>query len=393
MAEYGELKPTMRVLMGPGPSNVHPRVLKAMSTPLIGHLDPEFLKIMDDVQELLRYVFQTKNHFTIPVSGTGSAGMETCLVNLIEDGDEVVVGVNGVFGERMSDIVSRCGGKLTRVDAEWGRIIPSEKIAEAVKGTSGVKLVAVVHAETSTGAWQPLEEIARIAHEAGALFLADTVTSLGGCPVKLDEWGIDVCYSGTQKCLSCPPGLSPVSFNERARQVITSRKKKDQSWYLDMTMVEKYWGKERTYHHTAPITMVYGLREALRLIYEEGLENRFKRHELNHNALKEGLKALGISLFAQEGHRLWMLNTVKVPEGIDEARVRKRLLDEFNIEIGGGLGVVKGKIWRVGLMGYSSSKENVLYFLSALEKILGDEGYRFEPGLGVASASRVFANI
>ncbi|MBI3009050.1 MAG: alanine--glyoxylate aminotransferase family protein [Candidatus Omnitrophica bacterium] len=375
MTEDRELNPPLRILMGPGPSNVHPRVLRAMSTPLVGHLDPEFLKIMDEVQELLRYVFQTKNQFTIPVSGTGSAGMETGFVNLIEDGDEVVVGVNGVFGERMSDIVGRCGGKRTRVEAEWGNIIPPEKIAEAVKGKK-VKLVAVVHAETSTGAWQPLEEIANIAHNAGALFLVDAVTSLGGCPVKLDEWGIDVCYSGTQKCLSAPPGLSPVSFNERARQVITSRKKKVQSWYLDMSMIEKYWGKERTYHHTAPITMVYGLREALRLIQEEGLENCFKRHELNHKALKKGLEKLGLSLHANEGHRLWMLNTVRVPEGIDEARVRKRLLDEFNIEIGGGLGVLKGKVWRVGLMGYSSREENVIYFLHAMEKILDREGWK-----------------
>ncbi len=375
MTEDRELNPPLRILMGPGPSNVHPRVLRAMSTPLIGHLDPEFLKIMDEVQELLRYVFQTKNQFTIPVSGTGSAGMETGFVNLIEDGDEVVVGVNGVFGERMSDIVGRCGGKRTRVEAEWGNIIPPEKIAEAVKGKK-VKLVAVVHAETSTGAWQPLEEIANIAHNAGALFLVDAVTSLGGCPVKLDEWGIDVCYSGTQKCLSAPPGLSPVSFNERARQVITSRKKKVQSWYLDMSMIEKYWGKERTYHHTAPITMVYGLREALRLIQEEGLENCFKRHELNHKTLKKGLEKLGLSLHANEGHRLWMLNTVMVPEGIDEARVRKRLLDEFNIEIGGGLGVLKGKVWRVGLMGYSSREENVIYFLHAMEKILDREGWK-----------------
>lgn len=375
MTDYGELNPPLRILMGPGPSNVHPRVLRAMSTPLVGHLDPEFLKIMDEVQELLRYVFQTKNQFTIPVSGTGSAGMETGFVNLIEDGDEVVVGVNGVFGERMSDIAGRCGGKLTRVEAEWGNIIPPEKIAEAVKGKK-VKLVAVVHAETSTGAWQPLEEIANISHNAGALFLVDAVTSLGGCPVKLDEWGIDVCYSGTQKCLSAPPGLSPVSFNERARQVITSRKKKVQSWYLDMSMIEKYWGKERTYHHTAPITMVYGLREALRLIQEEGLENCFKRHELNHKALKKGLEKLGLSLHAHEGHRLWMLNTVRVPEGVDEARVRKRLLDEFNIEIGGGLGVLKGKVWRVGLMGYSSREENVLYFLHAMEKILDGEGWK-----------------
>lgn len=375
MTDYRELNPPLRILMGPGPSSVHPRVLRAMSTPLVGHLDPAFLKIMDEVQELLRDVFQTKNQFTIPVSGTGSAGMETCFVNLIEDGDEVVVGVNGVFGERMSDIVGRCGGKLTRVEAEWGNIIPPEKIAEAVKGKK-VKLVAVVHAETSTGAWQPLEEIANIAHNAGALFLVDAVTSLGGCPVKLDEWGIDVCYSGTQKCLSAPPGLSPVSFNEKARQVITSRKKKVQSWYLDMSMIEKYWGKERTYHHTAPITMVYGLREALRLIQEEGLENCFKRHELNHKALKKGLEKLGLSLHAHEGHRLWMLNTVRVPEGVDEAGVRKRMLDEFNIEIGGGLGVLKGKVWRVGLMGYSSREENVLYFLHALEKILDGEGWK-----------------
>jgi len=383
---FPDLNPTPRILMGPGPSNVHPRVLRAMATPVIGHLDPEFLGIMNDTRDLLKFVFQTKNTFTIAVSATGSAGMETCLVNLIEPGEEVVICVNGVFGERMSDIVGRCGGKLIRVDAPWGRIIAPADLKKTL-ATCKPKLVALVHAETSTGAWQPIEEISKIVHEAGALLVLDTVTSLGGVPVTLDAWGVDACYSGTQKCLSCPPGLSPVSFNDRAMQAVRARKTKVQSWYLDMTMVERYWGEERFYHHTAPISMIYALREALKIVYEEGLDARFARHMANHRALVAGLHAMGMRMFAQEGHRLPMLNTVWIPEGVDDLKVRKFLLAEHNIELGGGLGAVKGKIWRVGLMGESSTKNNVLLFLGALERAFKAQGYtKLTAGAGVAAA-------
>ncbi len=389
MEQVDELRPGLRTLMGPGPSDVDPRVLRAMATPLVGHLDPDFLKIMNETQQLLRFVMQTKNQFAIAVSGTGSAGMETCLCNVIEEGDEVVVCVNGVFGERMSDIVERCRGKLTRVDAPWGRIIEPDKVADAVKGRK-VKAVAIVHAETSTGVHQPLDEIIRIAHDNGALLVLDAVTSLAGTNVALDEWGIDVCYSGTQKCLSCPPGLAPVSFNERAMEVVRNRKQKVQSWYLDMSMVERYWGEERAYHHTAPISMIYALHEALRIIHEEGLEPRFERHQRNHEALKTGLAAIGIEYLPQEGYQLPMLNAVGIPEGVEDAKVRKRLLNEFGIEIGGGLGQFKGQAWRIGLMGHSSTEKNVLLFLAALEEILLGEGLKIEPGSAVAAAEESY---
>ncbi|MBI3948826.1 MAG: alanine--glyoxylate aminotransferase family protein [Armatimonadetes bacterium] len=378
-ASYGELRPPERVLMGPGPSDVDPRVLRAMSTPLVGHLDPAFLACMDDTMALLRTVFQTQNRFTIPVSATGSAGMEAAFVNVIEPGETAVIGVNGVFGERMCDVAGRCGARVVRVDQEWGKAIPPEAVAEALRGVRP-KVVAVVHAETSTGVLQPIEEIARLARAAGALLLVDTVTSLGGVPVTVDAWGADVVYSGTQKCLSCPPGLAPITFSERALAVVRGRSRKVQSWYLDMTMIEKYWSGERVYHHTAPISMIYALREALRLIHEEGLEARFARHRRNHEALAAGLEGMGMRMFAEEAHRLASLNTVCVPEGADDAAVRKRLLEEFGIEIGGGLGPVKGKVWRVGLMGYSSKAANVLALLSALERILGRTG-------GVAAAA------
>ena len=389
MSNFGDLQPGQRILMGPGPSDVHPRVLRAMSVPTVGHLDPDFLAIMDQTQELLRYVLQTENRLTIPVSGTGSAGMETCFVNVIEPGDQVVVGVNGVFGERMSDLAGRCGAEVTRVEAEWGRIVEPEKIREALGGKKP-KVVAVVHAETSTGAHQPLEEIAEIAHDAGALFLVDTVTSLGGVEVRSDDWGLDVVYSGTQKCLSCPPGLAPVSFGERAMEVVRNRKTKVQSWYLDMTMVEKYWGPDRAYHHTAPINMIYGLYEALRIIHEEGLEARWARHQLNHEALDAGLAAMGIDYWSQEGHRLPMLNAVVIPEGVDDVTVRKALLNDYQIEIGSGLGSGKGKVWRIGIMGESSCRHHVLYFLQALETILSSQGLDLEGGSAVAAAAEVY---
>jgi alanine-glyoxylate transaminase/serine-glyoxylate transaminase/serine-pyruvate transaminase len=306
---------------------------------------------------------------TFPVSGTGSAGMEFCLVNLIEPGDEVVIGVNGVFGTRMVDVAERCGAKVVKVEAPWGRIIEPAQVAEALRGRRP-KLVGIVHAETSTGALTPVEEISRLARDAGALMLIDTVTSLGGCPVRIDDWGIDAVYSGTQKCLSCPPGLAPVSLSPRAMEVATRRKTKVQSWYLDVNLLSSYWGQERVYHHTAPISMNYALHEALRLVLEEGLEARWKRHQENHLALVEGLKSMGLGIASQPGHQLWQLNAVTVPEGVDEAGVRKRLLTEFSIEVGAGLGPLKGKIWRIGLMGATSRRENVERVLSALKTCL-----------------------
>src|SRR5438552_3291389 len=295
-----------------------------MSAPLVGHLDPAFIAMMEDVKALLRFVFATGNTLTFPVSGTGSAGMEACIVNLVEPGDAVVVGVNGVFGTRMADVIERAGGVAVRVEAPWGRIVRPEQVEAALRNCRQPKLVALVHAETSTGAWQPLADAARLAHEHGALFLADCVTSLGGAPVEIDGWGIDAAYSGTQKCLSCPPGLAPITFGPRALEALHERKTRVQSWYLDLTLLSQYWGEERVYHHTAPISMNYALREALRLVAEEGLEARFARHRKNHEALAAGLGALGLALAAEEGHRLPMLNAVTVPEGVDEARLRAR---------------------------------------------------------------------
>jgi alanine-glyoxylate transaminase/serine-glyoxylate transaminase/serine-pyruvate transaminase len=365
-----QFTPPPRLLLGPGPSVAAPSVLQAMALPLIGHLDPVFIKMMEEIKGMLRTVFQTKNEMTFPVSGTGSAGMEFCFVNLIEPGDEVIIGVNGVFGTRMCDVAERCGAKVTRVESAWGTIITPAQIAEALKAVPKPKLVAVVHAETSTGALTPVEEISKLVHDAGALFLIDTVTSLAGCPVDLDGWGVDAVYSGTQKCLSAPPGLAPVSLSPRALEVATSRKLKVQSWYLDVNLLSSYWGQERVYHHTAPISMNYGFHEALRLVCEEGLETRWKRHEQNHLALKAGLAELGLKIVSQEGHQLWQLNAVGVPEGVDEAAVRTALLNEYNIEVGAGLGPLKGKIWRIGLMGTSSTAENVQTVLAALKALL-----------------------
>jgi alanine-glyoxylate transaminase/serine-glyoxylate transaminase/serine-pyruvate transaminase len=368
-----ELNPTARFLMGPGPSDVHPRVLQAMASPMIGHLDPQFIIIMDEVKEMLRRLFKTENHLTFAISATGSAGMETCFVNLLEPGDTAIVCVNGVFGTRMCDIVERCGAKLVRVDAPWGSPIKPSDVKNALEKCSP-KLVAVVHAETSTGVLQPLEEISKMAHAAGALFLVDTVTSLGGTDVRVDEWEIDAVYSGTQKCISAPPGLSPVSFSQRALEAMDKRKTKVQSWYLDLTMVKKYWeGAKRVYHHTAPISMLYSLHEALRIIFEEGLEKRFERHKRNHELLRAGLEELGIKFVVEAPYRLPMLNAVSIPAGLDDAAVRKQLLEEYNIEIGAGLGDFAGKIWRIGLMGCSSTPNHVNILLAALRKIMKEK--------------------
>jgi alanine-glyoxylate transaminase / serine-glyoxylate transaminase / serine-pyruvate transaminase len=388
--QFRDIDPGQRVLMGPGPSDVPPRVLQALSAPCIGHLDPVFLSIMNETQTLLRHLFQTENELTIAVSGTGSAGMETCFVNLVEPGDDVVVCVNGVFGTRMCDIVGRLGGNLIRVDAPWGKTIDPNAVRDAVKGKTP-KVLAIVHAETSTGVCQPLDEIKAIASDAGALFLVDMVTSLGGIEVALDKMGIDAAYSGTQKCISCPPGLSPVSFSPAAMDVLKNRKTPVASWYLDMSMVSSYWGNERKYHHTAPINMNYALREALRLIAEEGLEARFARHLLNHRALVAGVEAMGLSMLVAEGERLPMLNAVCIPDGADDLKVRKALLNDFGMEIGGGLGDLAGKVWRVGLMGHASRRRNVILFLSALETILKAQGASITSGKALDAAAAIYS--
>jgi alanine-glyoxylate transaminase / serine-glyoxylate transaminase / serine-pyruvate transaminase len=387
-----ELAPPHRLLLGPGPSLVHPRVLRAMSTPLLGHLDPKFLEIMNEVQAQLRAVLRTENPFTIAVSGTGSAGMEAALVNVVEPGDTVVVVVSGVFGGRMADIVGRCGGRLVRIDVPWGEVCDLGRIEDALKKEGKVKAVALVHAETSTGAWQPIEGLGRLCHAHGALLVVDTVTSLGGVPVEVDRWEIDACYSGTQKCLSCPPGLAPLTLSARALDAVRARKTKVQSWYLDAGMVADYWADgKRVYHHTAPISMVYALREALRIVLEEGLEARFARHRRHSAALMSGLAALGCTAQAQEGHRLPTLNCVQVPAGVDEGAVRKYLLAEHSIEIGGGLGPLAGKVWRVGLMGESARQEHVLAVLAAIEQGLARQGKALKLGLGVGAALEAYA--
>jgi alanine-glyoxylate transaminase/serine-glyoxylate transaminase/serine-pyruvate transaminase len=387
----GEFTPPARLLLGPGPSQVHPRVLRAMAAPLVGHLDPAFIAMMEDVKTLLRWVFATRNALTLPVSGTGSAGMECCVVNLVEPGDEVIVGVNGVFGTRMAEVAERAGASVVRVEAPWGTVIRAEQMEAALARCTRPKLVGLIHAETSTGAWQPIEEIAALTRRHDALLLVDCVTSLGGVPVEIDAWGVDAAYSGTQKCLSCPPGLSPVTFGARALEAVARRRRKVQSWYLDVTLLQQYWGEDRVYHHTAPISMNYALREALRLVAEEGLEARFLRHRRNHEALAAGLAALGLALASEEGHHLPMLNAVTVPEGIDEARIRNRLLAGDGIEIGGGLGPMKGRVWRIGLMGESSRRESVLSVLAALEPALAAEGHRVTSGAALAAAQGVYA--
>lgn len=369
MKEYGDLNTPERILLGPGPSMVHPRVLRAMAHPLLGHLDPQFIELMKEVQELLRYAFQTQNQMTLPISGTGSASMESTVANLLEPGDAILIGVNGYFGERLCDMASRYGADVTRLESPWGGVFHPDQIDAALKAKPA-KVVALVHAETSTGALMPMQGMADVVHKHGALLLMDCVTSLGGIPVKIDEWDVDIAYSGTQKCLSAPPGLGPLTVGPRVREALNKRKSKVANWYLDLTMIEKYWGDDRTYHHTAPITMNFAIREALRLVAEEGLEARFARHAANSQLLWDGLESLGLKLIVPASHRLPSLTTVYVPEGVDEAAIRKNLLQEYNIEIAGGLGIFKGKAWRIGLMGYSSRKENVLLLVSALEKLL-----------------------
>jgi alanine-glyoxylate transaminase/serine-glyoxylate transaminase/serine-pyruvate transaminase len=369
MSAAPKANPPIRTLLGPGPSPVSQRVLNALSLPVVGHLDPKFLEIMDQNMAMLREVFQTTNRVALPMSGTGSAGMETCFVNLLEPGESVLIGVNGVFGTRMVDVAQRCGAQVDTVDAEWGTALDAEKF-KTVLAQKKYKLVAIVHAETSTGVLQPLDDIAKLVHESGALLLVDAVTSLGGAPVRVDELGIDACYSGTQKCLGCPPGLSPVTFNERAIEVIRKRKTKVQSWYLDLSMIEKYWGSERVYHHTAPISMNYALHEALRIVLEEGLDKAWQRHKQTHELFVREMRKLEIEPAVAQSIRAPMINAIKIPDGVDDAKARARLYDDFNIEIGAGLGPLKGKIWRVGLMGHGSRAENVETLAGALKKLI-----------------------
>ncbi len=380
--------PPVRTLMGPGPSDVHPRVTGAMARPCIGHLDPAFVGMMDEVKQMLQYAFQTKNQLTIPVSAPGSAGMEATFQNVLEHGDKVIICQNGVFGGRMKEVAERCGASPIMVEDDWGKAVDPQKVEDAFKANPGVKVLAFVHAETSTGARSDAETLCKIAHDNGALALVDAVTSLGGSELKVDDWGIDAIYSGTQKCLSCTPGISPVSFSERAVEVITTRKTKVQSWFLDTNLVMGYWGPnaKRAYHHTAPVNALYALHESLVMLQDEGLENSHARHYNNHLVLRAGLEAMGLSFIVDEEYRLPQLNSVTIPDGIDEAVVRSRLLNEFNLEIGAGLGALAGKVWRIGLMGHSSRAENIFLCLSALEAVMVDLGADINTGVALAAA-------
>ena len=386
-------QPPQRTLMGPGPSDVSPRVLQAMARPTIGHLDPAFVEFMDSVKELLQYAFQTSNPLTLPVSGPGTAGMEACFVNLVQPGDTVIVCRNGVFGGRMRENVVRCGATAVVVDDPWGRAVDPEKLERALVAHPEARLVAFVHAETSTGARSDAELLASIAHRHGRLVIADCVTALGGIPLKVDEWGLDAVYSGSQKCLSCPPGLAPVTFGEAAVEVITMRSTPIQSWFLDMNLIMGYWGsaQRRSYHHTAPVNALYGLHEALLILREEGIENAWARHRRHHLALKAGLEALGLSFVVPEVERLPHLNSFTIPDGVDDARVRGRLLAEYNLEIGAGLGELAGKVWRIGLMGHSCNLTNVLRCVGALEAVLASEGAAVPTGVAVEAARTAFA--
>lgn len=392
--QLGEMHVPDRLLLGPGPSNVHPRVYRAMMTPVIGYLDPQFIQLLDDTQRPLRTVFRTENEMTMPISGTGTAGMEAAIYNVVEPGDAVIVCRNGFFGTRMAQMAERCGADVTNIDGEWGRIIEPEQVEAALKSVGRqVKAVMIVHAETSTGILQPLDEISRIVHEHDALLLVDAVTSISGCELLIDDWGIDVCYAGTQKCLSAPPGMAPITFSERAMEVVMNRKEPVRSWYVDASMLGKYYTGDqgaRLYHHTPPMTMLYALREALRIVVEEGLQARIARHKRNAEAFHSGLAAMGIGLHAQEGYRLPSLITARVPEGVDDDALRRGLLNQHNIEVGRGIGELQGKVLRIGLMGYNSTETNVLALLFALETQLLAQDYSLDRGAGVSAAARYY---
>lgn len=386
-----ELQPPQKVLLGPGPSTVHPRVLQALSLPVMGHLDPAFFQVMDDVCEMLRMVFHTTNSMTVPISSTGTGAMETACANIIEPGDSMLVCRNGYFGIRLADIAERCGATVHVMDTPWGKAVDSQMLKDELKKHPGLKAVGVIHAETSTGVLSDMKELVDVIHESGALAIVDAVTSLGGHEVRMDDWGIDVCYSATQKCLGAPPGLAPISLSPAAMDVVAKRPSKVQSFYFNLKDLEAYWNQTRAYHHTSPINMTYALREALRMMMEEGQENRINRHARVAAALRAGAEALGLSLLAEEGHRLNPLTTLSIPEGIEDAKVRRALLNDYDIEIGGGLGEFAGKAWRVGLMGESARERNVFALLSALETILSKEGYEVAFGASLSAAQRTIA--
>lgn len=385
--------PPQRILMGPGPSDVNPRVLEALSRPTIGHLDPMFVGLMDEVKVLLQDTFLTKNKLTMPVSAPGSAGMETCFVNLVEAGDTVVVCQNGVFGARMKENVERCGATAVMVQDDWGKPVDPNKLEEALKANPEASVVAFVHAETSTGAISDVEALVKIAHDHDCLTIVDAVTSVAGSELRVDDWNIDAIYSGTQKCLSCTPGISPVSFSEAAIEKIQNRKTTVQSWFMDLNLVMGYWGEgaQRSYHHTAPVNALYGFHESLVILHEEGLENSWARHAANHQALKAGIEAMGLGFFVDEEYRLPQLNAVTLPDGIDEAKVRSELLNRYNLEIGSGLGPMAGKIWRIGLMGHASSQQNVLTCLGALDAVLTDMNAKIDSGKAVSAAMAAYS--
>lgn len=390
---YSSFIPIARTLMGPGPSDVNPRVLNAMARPTIGHLDPEFVRMMDEVKSLLQFAFQTKNELTIAVSAPGSAGMETCFVNLVEPGDKVIVCQNGVFGGRMAENVRRMDAEVVLVEDEWGRAIELQKLEDALQSHPDAKIVSFVHAETSTGAQSDAEAICQLARKYDCLTIVDCVTSLGGTEVNLDVWGADAVYSGSQKCLSCAPGISPVSFSERAVAAVKARQTPVRSWFMDLNLVMGYWGEGQTraYHHTAPVNALYGFHEALVILSETGLQVAWDRHMQNHLALRAGLEAMGLSFIVPEKDRLPQLNAVTIPEGVDEAAIRRKLLQDFNLEIGAGLGSLAGKVWRIGLMGYASNVKNVILCLSALEAVLSESKAPINKGVAVAEAYRVYA--
>jgi alanine-glyoxylate transaminase / serine-glyoxylate transaminase / serine-pyruvate transaminase len=381
-----QVEAPLRKLMGPGPLNIHPRVYQALTSPVIGHLDPAYLKVLDQVAELLRMVFRTENRVTNAAPGTGTSGMESCVANIIEPGDPVLVCVSGYFGDRMRQMVERQEAKLTLIEGEWGKPVDLERIEKALK-ESPQKVIGLVHAETSTGVLQPMAEIASLAKKHGAMILLDTVTSLGGVDVRVDEWGVDAAYSCSQKCIGCAAGLAPVTFSGRAVESVRRRKHPVRSWYLDISLLDKYWGTERVYHHTSSSTLNYGLLEALRLIEEEGLDKRIQRHTLNHKALVAGVEAMGLEMLVAPEFRLPSLNTIRIPTGVDDVKVRSYLLETYNLEIGGGLGALKGKVWRVGLMGYSSSAENILFFISAIGQALALQGHKTDISAGLGAVT------
>ena len=389
----GELTPPHRLMLTPGPSSVDPRVYRAMATPLVGHMDPWFTHIMNDVQTLLRLVFQTENRITFPISASGSGGIEAAVLNPLEEGDEAIVCVNGTFSERMAIIAERTPARVTRVEAPYGRPVDPEDVRRAAKGKK-IKFLGLAHGETSTAVVHRLDDFRKLADELGAILVVDAVATLAGLPLDVDRQKLDICFSGSQKAISAPPGMSPITVNARVEEIFRSRKTKVQSWYFDLTTAMNYWGKDRLYHHTPPITLIYGMREALRLVVEETLQARWERHRQNQQALVAGLEAMGLELFVTNpADRLVTVTGVRVPDGVDDVKVRNQLLDEFNIEIAGGFGPLKGKLWRVGLMGYSSQRTNVLLFLGALEKVLLDQGFRLPAGAGVGAAVRSYAQV